>query len=58
MQSEFKIAYSIKEACVASSLGRTTIYSHIQTGRLRTVLIGGRRLIPAEALKALIEGDT
>jgi excisionase family DNA binding protein len=61
MQSEKhdspKIAYSIKEACRASSLGRTTIYSHIAAGRLRTVRIGGRRLIPAEALHALIAGE-
>ena len=37
-----KIAYSIKEACRASSLGRTTLYSHIAAKRLRAVRIGGR----------------
>lgn len=51
-----KIAYSIKEACKASSLGRTTIYSHIAAGRLRATRIGGRTVIPADSLHALIEG--
>ena len=52
-----KIAYSIREACHASSLGRTTIYNHIAAGRLRAVRIGGRTIIPADALRALIEGE-
>jgi len=52
-----KIAYSIKEACHASSLGRTTIYNHIAAGRLRAVRIGGRTVIPAESLHALIAGE-
>lgn len=51
-----KIGYSIREACQASSLGRTTIYNHIATGRLRAVRIGGRTIIPAEALRALVAG--
>lgn len=51
-----KIAYSIKEACAASSLGRTTIYSHIAAGRLRVTRIGGRTVIPAESLQALVGG--
>uniref|UniRef100_A0A6H1ZRT5 Putative DNA binding, helix-turn-helix domain containing protein n=1 Tax=viral metagenome TaxID=1070528 RepID=A0A6H1ZRT5_9ZZZZ len=61
MQSEKlqipKIAYSIKEACDASSLGRTTIYSHIAAGRLLARRIGGRTVIPADSLRALIEGS-
>lgn len=52
-----KIGYSIREACQASSLGRTTIYGHIAAGRLRATRVGGRTIIPAEALHALIAGD-
>lgn len=51
-----KIAYSIKEACQASSLGRTSIYAHIAVGRLRATRIGGRTVIPADSLLALIQG--
>ena len=49
-----KLGYSIREACHASSLGRTTLYKAIATGRLRSVRVGGRTIIPAEALIALI----
>lgn len=52
-----KIGYSIREACQASSLGRTTLYNHISAGRLRAVRVGGRTIIPAESLHALIEGE-
>ena len=52
-----KIGYSIREACQASSLGRTTIYNHIAAGRLKATRIGGRTIIPAEALRALIAGE-
>lgn len=52
-----KIAYSIREACVASSLGRSTLYVHIAAGRLRVVRIGGRVLVPTESLLALVAGE-
>ena len=52
-----KLGYSIREACQASSLGRTTIYNHIAAGRLRVTRVGGRTIIPAENLRALIAGD-
>jgi len=53
-----KIAYSIREACRASSLGRTTLYSHIASGRLLARRIGGRTVIPAASLHALIAGES
>lgn len=52
-----KLAYSINEAIAASSLGRTTIYAHIASGKLRVTRVGGRTLIPAESLHALISGE-
>lgn len=60
MQSESsyppKLSYSIREACEATSIGRTSMFGHISAGRLRVVRIGGRTIIPAEALHALISG--
>ena len=49
-----KLAYSIREACQASSLGRTTIYALIGQGRLHAVRVGGRTVIPAESLRNLL----
>ena len=51
-----KIAYSINEACQATSLGRTTIYNHIAAGRLPVIRVGGRTIIPADALHAFVSG--
>ena len=51
-----KLAYSIREACEATSLSRTTVYAHISSGRLRAVRVGGRTIIPTESLLQLING--
>lgn len=32
------LAYSLKDACAVSSLGRTTLYTHINSGRLKVRL--------------------
>jgi excisionase family DNA binding protein len=52
-----KLSYSIREACEASSLGRTTLYAHIAAKRLKAVRIGGRTVIPADSLHAFIAGE-
>lgn len=51
-----KVAYSIAEACKASSLGRTTLYSAIAAGRLQVRRVGGRTIISTEDLRAFIRG--
>jgi excisionase family DNA binding protein len=51
-----KLAFSVREACAASSLGKTTLYSHISAGRLKAVRVGGRTLIPADSLHTLLKG--
>lgn len=51
------ICYSIAEAAVRSSLSVPTLYRRIADGSLRSVKNGGRRLIPHDALKALILGE-
>lgn len=52
-----KISYSIREAVRATSISRTSLYAHISAGRLRTVRIGGRVVIPADSLRALVSGS-
>lgn len=52
-----KLAYSIAEACEASSLGRSTLYNHIKSGRLQVRRIGGRTVVPADSLHALLFGE-
>lgn len=51
------LAYSVKEACKVTSLGKTYLYLLIKEGRLEVRKIGNRTIIPAASLHALIEGD-
>lgn len=52
-----KLGFSIKEACQATSLGKTTIYALIAAGRLRSISVGTRAIITAESLMALMNGE-
>ena len=56
-----KSAYSIDEFCEDNGLGRTRVYEEISSGRLRTLKVGRRRLITAEAATAwrqLVEAES
>ena len=50
-------AYQVKEAAETYRLSKSTLYKLMATGQLRSVKVFGRRLIPVEALEALIAGD-
>jgi excisionase family DNA binding protein len=51
------MAYRIDEFCAAYRISRATVYKLMSEGKLRTVLVAGRRLIPVDAANALmVEG--
>jgi excisionase family DNA binding protein len=56
------LGYTIKQACEASSLSRSSIYNHIRAGRLRATHVGGRTVVIGESLRELLgldgEGDS
>ncbi len=49
---------AIPEACERLQLGRSTVYRLMDSGELPSVSIGRRRLIPAAALEAYVDGLT
>lgn len=51
------ITYSIREACDVSGIGKTTLYMHINEGRIKTRRIGGRVLIPAAEFRKFLLGE-
>jgi excisionase family DNA binding protein len=53
--TEPRYALSIDEACKTTGLGRTLIYEEIKEGRLSTLKIGRRRLVPVAALRAWLK---
>lgn len=44
------VLYRVDEAATALRLSRSVLYELIRSGRLRTVKVGSRRLVPVEAL--------
>lgn len=50
-----RIAYSIKEFGKATGLSPATIYRRISENEIRSVVVGGRRLIPASERQRLFE---
>jgi excisionase family DNA binding protein len=45
---------SVDEAAAALNLGRSALYGEVAAGRLRTVKVGRRRLVPAASIAAFI----
>ena len=44
------VLYRVDEAAIALRLSRSVLYQLIRSGRLRTVKVGRRRLVPVDAL--------
>jgi excisionase family DNA binding protein len=53
-QNTPKVLHSIRDAAFALSLSRSKLYDVMQSGALKTVKIGGRRLVPAESIVAFV----
>ena len=51
-----KIALRLNEAQAVSGLSRSTLYKLMNAEKLRTVKVGGRRLILREDLQTLLRG--
>ena len=50
------LAHTVPDAVRISGIGRSKLYELIRSGALDARKLGGRTLIPAEALRALIAG--
>ncbi len=53
-----RLAFRVKDACTAAGIGRTTLYKLAGEGHLRLIKVGGRTLIDAASLRALIAGQS
>ena len=45
-----KLAYSVDDVVLATSLGKVSIFANLKSGDLKSIKVGRRRLIPAAAL--------
>ena len=48
------LAYRVAQFCKAIGLGKTKFYELVRDGKIKTVVIGGRRLIPADEARRLV----
>lgn len=49
-----RLAYSLAELEVLTGLSRSTLYRRCRAGKLRTVHLGRRRLVPASVIDSLL----
>ena len=54
---ESRYLLSISQAAEALSIGRSKTYELISQGRLLTVTIGRRRLVKADSVRAIANGE-
>lgn len=56
MQTETNapLAHRIPDACQRIGVGRSSLYELIKSGRLKTVRIAGRTLVPESELQRLV----
>jgi len=56
VSAQEKRAFHVKEAAAVYRLSRSTLSKLMAAGTLRSVKIGGRRLLPIDALEGLLSG--
>ena len=49
-----KLLYGVSEAAEMTGIGRSKLYEELTAGRLRSVKVGTRRLIPRESLEEFV----
>jgi excisionase family DNA binding protein len=50
--------YDLPTAAATIGIGRTRLYAELDSGRLRSVKVGRRRLVPASAIAELLSPGT
>lgn len=48
------LAYRVQPFCKSVGIGKTKFYELMRDRKIKTILIGGRRLIPAEEAQRLV----
>jgi len=52
-----RVAVSPAEAAQMLSISRSALYELLMSGELRSVKVGGRRLVSVAAIVALVDGE-
>ena len=49
-----RLAFRVQPFCKSIGIGRTKFYELVRDGKIKTVVIGGRRLVPADEAQRLV----
>lgn len=52
-----RLALSIEECCEALTISKPLFYELVEAGRLRTVKLGRRNVVPMSEVERLLAGD-
>jgi Helix-turn-helix domain len=56
LPADTAITYRINDVVALSGLGRSSIYNLIKAGKLKSMVVAGRRLVDAASLRDLLRG--
>ena len=48
------LAYRVRDFCTSVGLGKTKFYELLREGKIKTISIGGRRLVPADEAQRIV----
>ena len=48
------LAFRVQPFCKSIGIGKTKFYELLAAGKIRTIVIGGRRLVPADEAQRLV----
>lgn len=48
------LAFRVRPFCQTVGIGKSTFYKLVTAGKIKTIVIGGRRLVPAEEAQRLV----
>ena len=48
------LAYRVNHFCKSVGLGKTKFYELVRAGKIKTITIGGRRLVPADEAQRIV----
>lgn len=52
-----KLAFTINQVCATTGVGRTSVYEDIRAGKLKSVMVAGRRLVRRTDLENWLKGE-
>ena len=50
-----RLTYSVPEAAELLGISRGSAYTHVRTGEIPSITIGGRIVVPRQALEAMLD---